>query len=672
MTRDDAASAAVQWALIGKEPHGWGYEVLECSDGLFQREDFAEMNQRYSPGTPEELPQVTVARAASGENAHLTLAIEEESTTRDAGGRDVVVTRLYAVPYARLAARAVSYEALYRACAPLALPVPGRATPVIGLPAPDVSPFVGRIDDTVVQTAALLLTGAPVQIVGAGGLPLDERLRFLDTVAAMLPYGIRTKFSASTWTSSTAQHQIRLSFTRHPRDSAHTVEWGRPAAIPQQAELARAYRQLISQYHDAELLELMAAETAERGFRPPDLRDLLAVLRRGKGQLQLPAALPAPGTSTAALLLECADALDGTGDLEDATARLAQATSGVPGDADPHHWEIISGRRMLAPRAGIPAKRLRPLYKLLVPLACGRHIRIGQVKTIEAVAGGLHQPLLDALYELRAQAEAEAQLYLGQRIGGGVLRNVLNGLGDAVLVEVALRTEDWTTADTVHQALVRRGSSGQGAELAGALRRGAFLAPVFARFLDTSPPDQRSRLAELLRAAYGKGPLGRSEAEEALSGRPDLVTPALLGAVLALYDGPDARDVLVDGYLTPLLANAGLGEDTGPRILARIAPPPPAPAPPEPATMPQWVPGTPPPPVPQKPPPRPRGGIVSRARRRLPGGGPRPDEGGAQQNGPPPEPRFSDTAGILILFGVIVIVIVVYLVLLVLPQFASP
>ena len=50
----------------------------------------------------------------------------------------------------------------------------------------------------VATTAALLLSG-PVSIIGAGASTLEERLRFIDAVAALLPYGCRTGYSAATW-----------------------------------------------------------------------------------------------------------------------------------------------------------------------------------------------------------------------------------------------------------------------------------------------------------------------------------------------------------------------------------------------------------------------------------------------------------------------------------------
>jgi hypothetical protein len=53
------------------------------------------------------------------------------------------------------------------------------------------------------RTAALVLTRRPVCVLGAREASVDDRLQFIDTVMAMLPYGIRTRMSAATWTRAT-------------------------------------------------------------------------------------------------------------------------------------------------------------------------------------------------------------------------------------------------------------------------------------------------------------------------------------------------------------------------------------------------------------------------------------------------------------------------------------
>jgi hypothetical protein len=48
-------------------------------------------------------------------------------------------------------------------------------------------------------------------------------------VAALLPYGYRTKFTAATWSDSASKHRFRLAFAARPRDGAYPIAWGAPA-----------------------------------------------------------------------------------------------------------------------------------------------------------------------------------------------------------------------------------------------------------------------------------------------------------------------------------------------------------------------------------------------------------------------------------------------------------
>lgn len=221
-----------EWALEGKRPGAHDdYELLDWSDDRLGPEVFEEIRSRYATGLSADLPQVTIAVAATREHEqvsrHIVLAAQEWSGHRDATNRKIVHTRWFYVPYQELAAHQVSYEALYRALA--GLPVTPSPPLVVGVPEFDPTALVPGPDARC--AAALLLTGRPVCVVGADRVPMIERLRFLDTVAALLPYGMRTRLTAATWTSSTARHKIRLSFARHAPENAYEVRWGHGTEI---------------------------------------------------------------------------------------------------------------------------------------------------------------------------------------------------------------------------------------------------------------------------------------------------------------------------------------------------------------------------------------------------------------------------------------------------------
>ncbi|GAB3136998.1 hypothetical protein [Microbispora hainanensis] len=219
-----------EWALEGKRPGSYDeYGLLEWSDGRLGREVFDKLRHRYTASTAGDLPQVTIGTARVSEKGevsyYLVLAIRQWSGHRDFADRKIAYTRWFYVPYEQLVDRPVSYTALYTAFA--ALPLEPRPPLTVAVPPYDPEAMAPGPDT--LSAAALLLNGRPVCVVGADTVPMIDRLRFADTVAALLPYGTRTRFTAATWTSSTSEHSIKLSFARYAPEGAQTVVWGRAA-----------------------------------------------------------------------------------------------------------------------------------------------------------------------------------------------------------------------------------------------------------------------------------------------------------------------------------------------------------------------------------------------------------------------------------------------------------
>ncbi|WP_066944215.1 hypothetical protein [Microtetraspora fusca] len=262
-----------EWALEGKRPGAHDdYELLSWSDDRLGPEVFEEIRSRYATGLSADLPQVTIAVAATRErervSRHIVLAIQEWSGHRDATNRKIVYTRWFYVPYHELAAHPVSYEALYHALAGL----PVTPSPPLAVQVPEFDPAAVAPGPDARCAAALLLTGRPVCVVGADGVPMIERLRFLDTVAALLPYGMRARLTAATWTSSTARHKIRLSFARHAPEDAYEVRWGYGAEITQRDTPAPLCLDLLtrSDVRLADMLRGLAGRTEPLSFGPAD------------------------------------------------------------------------------------------------------------------------------------------------------------------------------------------------------------------------------------------------------------------------------------------------------------------------------------------------------------------------------------------------------------------
>ncbi|MGW3362335.1 hypothetical protein ACWDOR_05280 [Streptosporangium canum] len=278
-----------EWALEGKRPGGHDdYELLDWSDDRLGPEVFEEIRSRHATGLSADLPQVTIAVAATREreqvSRHIVLAVQEWSGHRDATNRKIVYTRWFYVPYQKLAVHRVSYEALYRALA--GLPVTPSRPLVVSVPESDPTALAPGPDARC--AAALLLTGRPVCVVGADRVPMIERLRFLDTVAALLPYGMRTRLTAATWTSSTARHKIRLSFARHAPENAYEVRWGHGTEITWRDGQANVCLGLLTRpdVRLADMLRGLAGLTDPLSFGSEDLPDAARLLENaGSGLL---------------------------------------------------------------------------------------------------------------------------------------------------------------------------------------------------------------------------------------------------------------------------------------------------------------------------------------------------------------------------------------------------
>jgi hypothetical protein len=235
----EPVTVSVQWAWHGKAPDHEGYRILACSSGGLSMRNFEEALSRFSPGMLDVLPQVSVSYlrpARQDDRSYLALAIHDaahgdaERARFDGSGREITHTSYFCAPFAPLADAAIGYQAMHQAFAAVRLPVTdGPPIRVTMAPATHLAP---AIDDLTIRTAALLLTGTPVCVLGAEATTVTERLAFIDTVMALLPYGMRSRMAAATWTRATHRdHHFRLFFSSAPRVSSrpdHIVTWGRP------------------------------------------------------------------------------------------------------------------------------------------------------------------------------------------------------------------------------------------------------------------------------------------------------------------------------------------------------------------------------------------------------------------------------------------------------------
>jgi hypothetical protein len=278
----------VQWALFGKEPRDLGDRILAQSIGPLDERDFHSVLARYALGTPETLPEVAISwLAAAGGDDYVGMAIYDQAGYRDARGREVTQVRYFCVPFRELAAGAVSYQAMFEGFRNITFE-PGDTSPIeVELASRRREELPGALP---IGAAALLLTDQQVAVVGAEAADLGERLRFLDEVASLLPYGMRSQLSCATWVhSSFDRPKFRLYFTAavHDEFGGYLVDW-RSDDIPVTGnQLADDYVQWLL----ADLpgrLDQLARLTAPVTFSALDVQQLLAADVRGYRGRQLP------------------------------------------------------------------------------------------------------------------------------------------------------------------------------------------------------------------------------------------------------------------------------------------------------------------------------------------------------------------------------------------------
>ena len=310
-----APQLAAQWALWGKDDDEADYHVLWCSKGTFDLGDFDEIVTRYASGVKETLPQYTACwipaqtrdqgygaatrRGRSspsveekGDNGYLAVGIHELADPRRSGGRarsaagrEIEYIRLFCVRYKELADFGVGYANLVDAVRERQLP-PDDPTQLIPVPVPDCAQrrLPLALAELARNVAALLLTTRPVCVLGAESASAEDRLLFIDSVMALLPYGLRTTLSASTWASATAQDlKLRLFFSNAKRDDGgrtRYVTWGQPAQLDFPTvgdEAPWLYLSWLRQASSGALAELFGA-TAPVRFNQLEIREMVANL----------------------------------------------------------------------------------------------------------------------------------------------------------------------------------------------------------------------------------------------------------------------------------------------------------------------------------------------------------------------------------------------------------
>ncbi|WP_326768348.1 hypothetical protein OG978_30995 [Streptomyces sp. NBC_01591] len=306
-----AKGPAAEWAVLGKHPgRSMGYEVLAGSLP-------AGRAQRYlwsaTTGTPDArdpasgLPWRVFLSGADRETGSVCAVVDTSwDGSKDGTGAPSYTWRLLLLEWDAASRAGVTWTALDRAVSrdgSVSDPEAAAVT-AVRTPAADLAGTVDRLGfEWAAGMAALLLDGRQLVITPPpGGTVPDvaERVRMLDAVCSLLPYGCRAWLSGATWTGK-AEHGLRLVFAASARTGQQEVplRTGRPPAP--QGEAARTYlaellRVRAKRESTTEVVAHLLAATAAvplhesavavRVLQELDLLDsVLNDIRRGRGRV---------------------------------------------------------------------------------------------------------------------------------------------------------------------------------------------------------------------------------------------------------------------------------------------------------------------------------------------------------------------------------------------------
>ena len=527
---EDEASAPpavlAEWALWGKDAHESAYHVLRCSEGTFDPDDFREIITRYSAGVKDDLPQYTVCwiPGEGGVPAYVAVGIHELAdvdpqrsggrSRHDANGREIEFVRLFCVRYADLAEHAVSYRELVRAVhdqllrsglsGPIKVELPAQTAP---------NAATGPPRALAENVATLLLATRQVCVLGAEDAAADDRLAFIDTVMALLPYGLRCTMSASTWASSTAQDlKLRLFFSNAERSNGGQtsyVTWGQPSEICLTGPAAEAADLYLSWLRNAgpRAAGSLLFETDPVRFSEAEIRQMIGNLPKDK--------------SVTATLEQLASSLreNNVSAIRAAVQRLKRHLAGRPDPSDRIEYRrLIAWHGLLNDRDRLHRSTLASVYRVVLRLAFDVPLSYASYCEIEDCLGSPPRGLLrGVMIELRfADYLSWVLAHLAvDRPDAGMLMESLHrqGMWSAAPLSLVerhvgglLRPAHAKIALDFAVSYLRRYADDPRAELAG---RG-----YLARALEIVYADDRgaqvTRLLDYLRFVFG-GPLSRGQ-----------------------------------------------------------------------------------------------------------------------------------------------------------------
>lgn len=254
--------AEVGWALCAFHEE---YTMLSSGGPVPGASGLNELFSRPSADPPppgaDPPPPVGLGAFRDGRDLYLGLLFQEWSREIDAVGRAIPVSRYLCVRYSTASGGRVDYRGLYEALREKEPPPDGGVLRA-EIPVPSAeerAALVGRFGFARAAAAAALVLDGPVAVTQAEELPVEERLAFLDAVAALLPYGRRAGLVVSAWHDGGDRH-IDLAFARRCPEGATELDWRAPAAPEGNAYLNRL-SELVERRSPTEVVSFLADQT---------------------------------------------------------------------------------------------------------------------------------------------------------------------------------------------------------------------------------------------------------------------------------------------------------------------------------------------------------------------------------------------------------------------------
>ena len=615
---DKTITAEAQWALLSQGASPGDDRILACSRGELSAQNFEEAIDRFSPGIPSELPQVTVSYLQDANRpgvSYLALAAYKRADELDGDGGQqpedddggVRIIRYFCVPYQPLAQASASYQALYRALKPIRLPRQDGAPIRVAISgSSSVNP---PVDGLAVQSAALLLTGRPVCVlVGAEQTSADERLQFIDAVMTLLPYGLRFRMTAATWATSTNRdHRFRLFFSDAARPANPpdcVLHWGQhPEAVPPRAPGDEYFASEYRKWLDDKISQPTAALaqlTTPIGFGREQIRRMLEEMGVASPDRSLnysatghdlihPAPIPPTQSDLSPqewVLRDCAEHVrmaDQRLIKSDITKLMTIAGASIDNGQRAHYREIIKETGLLQ-YGERPGRNAVKLYSQLLRVAFALPLSYAGYCQLEDCLRSLppHPAVLQAV------ENAGTDVLMVKAIVYWSLRGVdpkkltgwyasgeprVDGLINLLAVGQQRPHHARILCDVALDLLATSPTSCPTAMLQATLRQHGFLAHTLqANHLYRTPDEEVDVLSAFLKAAYPHG-LDQIALDQILAGSPQPPTPPLLAAVLLLTNPIEAR-LARQAFVRGSIRRMALDEETQTQLANVLRPTP--------------------------------------------------------------------------------------------------